>query len=121
VRHGAGAGRELSPQCLAWGADTDRREAGFRRRRSGWRRFQPGGILLRGAVPDPPSGERPTLSGLHPIDRLLDVVEQDIVPLTAAGVVHGNKLFGAALLRKDDLSLVLAETNNETENPLWHG
>lgn len=31
------------------------------------------------------------------------------------------KLFGAAILRKDDRSLVLAETNNEIENPLWHG
>ncbi len=55
------------------------------------------------------------------IDRLLDVIEHDIVPMTAAGVVHGNKLFGAAILRKNDRSLVLAETNNETENPLWHG
>ena len=25
------------------------------------------------------------------------------------------------MLRKSDLSLVIAETNNETENPLWHG
>jgi tRNA(Arg) A34 adenosine deaminase TadA len=55
------------------------------------------------------------------IDRLLDVIENDIVPLTADGVAHGNKLFGAAILRKDDLSVVIAETNNETENPLWHG
>ncbi|WP_457938953.1 nucleoside deaminase [Mesorhizobium sp. 10J20-29] len=55
------------------------------------------------------------------IDRLLDVIEQDIVPKTSEGVAHGNKLFGAAILRKDDRSLVLAETNNETENPLWHG
>jgi tRNA(Arg) A34 adenosine deaminase TadA len=55
------------------------------------------------------------------IDRLFDVIEHDIVPKTAAGVAKGNKLFGAAILRKNDLSLVLAETNNETENPLWHG
>jgi tRNA(Arg) A34 adenosine deaminase TadA len=41
--------------------------------------------------------------------------------LTKHGVETGNKVFGAALLRKSDLSLVLAETNNETENPLWHG
>jgi tRNA(Arg) A34 adenosine deaminase TadA len=53
--------------------------------------------------------------------RLLDVIEQDILPLTATGVAQGNKVFGAAILRKADLSLVLAETNNETENPLWHG
>jgi len=55
------------------------------------------------------------------ISRLLDVIERDIVPMTARGVAQGNKLFGAAILRKSDLSLVVAETNNETENPLWHG
>lgn len=53
--------------------------------------------------------------------RLLDVIEKDILPLTERGVAAGNKVFGAAILRKSDLSLVLAETNNETENPLWHG
>lgn len=55
------------------------------------------------------------------VARLLDVMEHDIVPKTAAGVAAGNKLFGAAILRKSDLSLVIAETNNEMENPLWHG
>lgn len=55
------------------------------------------------------------------IDRLLDVIEHDIAPKTRIGVTHGNKLFGAAILRKSDLSVVIAETNNETENPLWHG
>jgi tRNA(Arg) A34 adenosine deaminase TadA len=55
------------------------------------------------------------------IDRLFDVIEHDIVPLTREGVAVGNKIFGAAILRKADLSLVIAATNNETENPLWHG
>ena len=55
------------------------------------------------------------------IDRLFDVVEADILPRTEAGVRRGNKLFGAAILNKGDRSLVVAETNNETENPLWHG
>jgi tRNA(Arg) A34 adenosine deaminase TadA len=55
------------------------------------------------------------------IDRLFDVIEDDVVPKTAAGVAHGNKLFGAAILRKSDLSVVVAETNNEIDNPLWHG
>lgn len=55
------------------------------------------------------------------VSRLLDVIEHDIVPKTADGVTRGNKLFGAAILRKSDLSVVIAETNNETENPLWHG
>jgi tRNA(Arg) A34 adenosine deaminase TadA len=53
--------------------------------------------------------------------RLLDVIDLDILPLTERGVAGGNKIFGAALLRKSDLSLVLAETNDETDNPLLHG
>ncbi|TCL73719.1 nucleoside deaminase [Rhizobium sp. BK251] len=53
--------------------------------------------------------------------RLLDVMEKDILPLTERGVTAGNKVFGAAILRKSDHSLVIAETNNELENPLWHG
>ncbi len=55
------------------------------------------------------------------IDRLLDVIETHIVPLTREGVARGNKIFGAAILLKSDLSVVIAETNNEVENPLWHG
>ncbi len=61
------------------------------------------------------------MSDLHLIDRMLETVEQDIVPLTRQGVQEGNKVFGAAILRKSDLSLVIAGTNNETANPLWHG
>ena len=55
------------------------------------------------------------------ISRLLDVIENDIVARTRGGVGGGNKLFGAAILKKSDLSVVVAETNNETENPIWHG
>jgi tRNA(Arg) A34 adenosine deaminase TadA len=55
------------------------------------------------------------------LSRLMDVIETDIAPKTRIGVERGNKLFGAAILRKSDLSLVVAETNNEIENPLWHG
>lgn len=55
------------------------------------------------------------------VARLLEVIEKDIVPLTRQGVETGNKIFGAAILRKADLSLVVAGTNNERENPLWHG
>ncbi|WP_417426296.1 nucleoside deaminase [Hoeflea sp.] len=55
------------------------------------------------------------------VRRLLDVMENDILPLTETGVAEGNKVFGGALLRKSDLSMVMAQTNNETENPLWHG
>jgi tRNA(Arg) A34 adenosine deaminase TadA len=55
------------------------------------------------------------------LERLLDVIEFDLAPLTRERVALGNKIFGAAILRKSDLSLVIAETNDETDNPLWHG
>ncbi len=51
---------------------------------------------------------------------MLEVIEHDILPLTERGVAAGNKVFGAAVLRKSDLSLVLAATNDETGNPLRH-
>jgi tRNA(Arg) A34 adenosine deaminase TadA len=53
--------------------------------------------------------------------RLLAVIDDDILPLTERGVAAGNKVFGAAILRKSDLSLVVAGTNDETDNPLLHG
>lgn len=50
--------------------------------------------------------------------RLLDVIEYDVLPLTAAEVAAGNKVFGAAILAKSDRELVIAGTNDETQNPL---
>ena len=58
---------------------------------------------------------------LQLVEALIGAIEHDVLPLTRAGVAAGNKVFGAALLDKRDYSVVLAETNNETENPLWHG
>ncbi len=54
-------------------------------------------------------------------ERLLKVIETEVLPLTKIGVAAGNKIFGAALLHKETLKTVVAETNNEIENPLWHG
>lgn len=36
-------------------------------------------------------------------------------------VKKGNKVFGAAILKLSDLSLVAVGTNTEIECPLWHG
>ena len=55
------------------------------------------------------------------LDKFLDVFNKDILPLTHKGVDLGNKIFGAAIIKKKDYSLVVAGTNNEMENPLWHG
>ena len=55
------------------------------------------------------------------IGKLLTVIEDRIIPRIETGVNEGSKAFGAAILRKSDLALVLAGANNENENPLWHG
>ena len=55
------------------------------------------------------------------LTRLLDVIEHDLAPLSRKRITEGDKIFGAAILRKSDLSLVVGDTNNETNNPLWHG
>ena len=56
------------------------------------------------------------------IDRLLDVIENDIVPMTAKPASPtATSCSARRSCRKDDRSLVIAETNNEIENPLWHG
>ena len=55
------------------------------------------------------------------LKRFLDVFRKNILPLTSEGVNLGNKIFGAAILKKNDHSLVVAGSNNEIENPLWHG
>ena len=54
-------------------------------------------------------------------NRLMDVIEYEIAPLTRKRVAIGCKVFGAAVLRRADLSLVVAETNMEAFSPLWHG
>ena len=55
------------------------------------------------------------------LDRVLSLLENEVVPKTMEGVKAGNKLFGAAIMNKTDLSTVIATTNAETGNPLFHG
>ena len=55
------------------------------------------------------------------LETILYVFLKEVLPLTEKGVAKGSKVFGAAIIKKDDLSVVIAETNNEIENPLWHG
>ena len=55
------------------------------------------------------------------IEKILSTIENDIIPKTRASVLKGNKIFGGAILNKSDCSLVLADTNHELENPIWHG
>ena len=55
------------------------------------------------------------------LHKFSEIFKNIILPLTAKSVEIGNKIFGAAIINKNDYSLVVAETNNETENPIWHG
>ena len=55
------------------------------------------------------------------LKKILDIFSNKVLPLTIKGVAKGSKIFGAAIIKKDDFSLVIAETNNEIENPIWHG
>ncbi|KAJ8613905.1 hypothetical protein CTAYLR_009578 [Chrysophaeum taylorii] len=55
------------------------------------------------------------------VEKILESIEVAVVPKTEAFVAAGNKVFGACILRKDDLSVVAADTNREIEWPLLHG
>ena len=55
------------------------------------------------------------------LEKFLDIFKNDILPLTYTAVDSGNKIFGAAIIDNNDYSLIVAGSNNETENPLWHG
>ena len=54
-------------------------------------------------------------------DRIMTVINDDVVPLTKVGVSKGDKVFGAAIMLKADLSVVVVGTNEESVNVLHHG
>ena len=66
--------------------------------------------------PGETAGCDPTL-----ITRLIEFFETELIPATKQAVEKGHKVFGGGMLRKSDLSTIVLGTNNETENPLWHG
>ena len=51
----------------------------------------------------------------------INTIIESIVPQTKIAISKGNKIFGAAILNKNDNSVVCVGTNNEIENPLLHG
>ena len=54
-------------------------------------------------------------------NRVLDIFINNLIPETRIAVKKGNKIFGAFIINKTDLSLVITGTNNEITNPLYHG
>jgi len=73
-----------------------------------------------GVVIDEAAQKPPLTASVTQITKMLQVMEEQILPITGAGVAKGNKVFGAAVLDKD-LNLTLAGTNSETECPMFHG
>ena len=55
------------------------------------------------------------------VNKLMSTIKNDILPRTQTGVKNGNKIFGAAILDKSSLDLIIAETNDEVNSPLFHG
>ena len=73
-------------------------------------------------VPTDESLAKPKLAATtKELFRLLEVIEQDILPITRQGVEMGNKVFGAAVLNQSLEEVVCADTNTETACPLFHG
>jgi len=54
-------------------------------------------------------------------NAVLDIFLNNLIPETKLAVSKGNKVFGAFILKKSDLSLMVTGTNNEIVNPLFHG
>ena len=54
-------------------------------------------------------------------NSVLDIFINKLIPETNYAVEKGNKVFGAFIIKKTDLSLFIIGTNNEIINPLYHG
>lgn len=54
------------------------------------------------------------------LKRMLQVIQDEIFPVTVQGVADGNKVFGAAIL-DEHFRTVCVETNRETTCPIFHG
>ena len=52
--------------------------------------------------------------------KILDIILNEIIPLTKKNVLKGNKIFGGAIINKENFSTVCIGLNNEIENPLFH-
>lgn len=69
-------------------------------------------------VPDP---QPPLCATPAELKRLLEIMRHEILPLTQTGVASGSKVFGAAILDAGMQQCIHANTNRETECPLFHG
>lgn len=61
------------------------------------------------------------MTGYGVLSRLLEVIEEDILPITGSAVEKGHNIFGGAVLSEEDLSLITAGTNMRADDPSLHG
>ena len=54
-------------------------------------------------------------------NKILDIFINNLIPETKDSIDKGNKIFGAFIIKKSDLSISCIGTNNEIINPLFHG
>ena len=54
-------------------------------------------------------------------NTILDIFLNNLIPDTKISVSKGNKIFGSFVIKKNNFSLIVTGTNNEMENPLFHG
>jgi len=54
-------------------------------------------------------------------NTILDIFLNNLIPDTKISVSKGNKIFGSFVIKKNNLNLIVTGTNNEMENPLFHG
>lgn len=70
---------------------------------------------------------RTTISGvndMHETEKIrgiLEVIRDEVLPLTESQVACGNHVFGGAIMRADTMTSVMVGSNNRVENPLLHG
>lgn len=64
------------------------------------------------------SADSPELVHLQRMHKLLDIVEQFVLPLSCQGVVYGSPPHGAAIVHSESLALVVAASSEEHANPL---
>lgn len=55
------------------------------------------------------------------LQSILEVIRDEVLPLTESQVTCGNHVFGGAIMRADTMTSVMVGSNNRIENPLLHG
>lgn len=75
---------------------------------------------MEGVIIDTDNQRAPLKATSEELMQMLLCIENDILPKTERCVASGNKVFGAAILDKN-FKCIFADTNTETDCPIFHG